>query len=370
MINPFRPTFGASPLFWAGRALILEEFARAVAGNPGDPSRSLVIDGSRGIGKTVLLTELEDIATESGWIVLRATGREDMITTLIHSTIPEQIRRLAPAPKRTVTGVRIAGVGSVDTEVLSSPDPAPTLGSRLRELLSLLHGTGILITVDEVQDADPDNLSDLAVTYQDLIRDDLQVALVMAGLTHGINQLLDFPGTTFLRRARRFELGPLTDTDALATLTATATDSGHPFNEAAAHTAVSIAHGYPYLVQLVGYLAWNQSEGTITTEHVEAIRQEAVETMGSQVHAPSIKGVPPAQRAYLHAMADLMDVEPDVASTAVAQAVGKKPNEATDTRAKLLDRGLIEAPAWGKVSFTLPYLADFLRSNGRVTRVS
>lgn len=370
MKNPFRPTFGASPYYWAGRRVILDEFARAIDGHPGDPTRSLIIDGARGIGKTVLLTELEDIAAQQGWIVLRATGRHDMVRTLVESTIPMKIRELAPPPGRKVTGVSITGLGSVDTELTPGVDPTPTLSSRLRDLLGLLSGAGILITVDEVQDADPDNLSHLAVAYQDLIRDNLEVSLAMAGLTHGVNRLLDLPGTTFLRRARRFELGPLTDDDARATLLATAEGSGRPFDDVGVDAAVHLAQGYPYLVQLVGYLAWNSSGGTITSEDVSAISSDAIATMGTQVHAPSLMGVPPAQVAYLRAMASLIDGKAEVASTEVAAAVGKKPNEATDTRAKLLERGLIEAPTWGKVAFTLPYFADYLQAHPRSVRVN
>jgi len=246
MRNPFRPTFGASPYHWAGRSVVLEEFARSLDGYPGEPSRSMVIDGARGIGKTVLLTELEDIAAQHGWIVLRATGREDSVRTLVDTTIPAKIAELAPPAGRTVTAVQVSGF-RVDTELLDPTDPVPTLGTRMRDLLGLLTGTGVLITVDEVQDADPDNLSAIAVTHQDLIRDDHHVALAMAGLTHGINRLLDLPGTTFLRRARRFELGPLTDDDARAILLATAEDS-KPIDADAADLAVDIARGYPYLV--------------------------------------------------------------------------------------------------------------------------
>lgn len=368
MRNPFRPTFGASPYHWAGRSVVLEEFARSLDGYPGEPSRSMVIDGARGIGKTVLLTELEDIAAQHGWIVLRATGREDSVRTLVDTTIPAKIAELAPPAGRTVTAVQVSGF-RVDTELLDPTDPVPTLGTRMRDLLGLLTGTGVLITVDEVQDADPDNLSAIAVTHQDLIRDDHHVALAMAGLTHGINRLLDLPGTTFLRRARRFELGPLTDDDARAILLATAEDS-KPIDADAADLAVDIARGYPYLVQLVGYLAWNRAGDRITRDDVAAVREETVRTMGSQVHAPSLKGVPPAQMAYLRAMADLIGDAPDVSSTEVAERIGKKPNEATDTRGKLLDRGLIEAPAWGRVAFTLPYLAEFLRTGNRTQRVS
>ncbi|MDO5512654.1 ATP-binding protein, partial [Corynebacterium sp.] len=180
MSNPFRPTFGASPYHWEGRAVVLEEFSRGLAGYPGEPSRSMVIDGTRGIGKTVLLTELEDIAAQHGWIVLRATGRGEAVRTLVDTTIPQKIIELSPPHGRTVTAVQVSGF-RVDTEILDTTEPVPTLGTRMRDLLALLRGTGVLITVDEVQDADPDNLSDIAVTHQDLIRDDHHVALAMAG---------------------------------------------------------------------------------------------------------------------------------------------------------------------------------------------
>lgn len=371
--NPFRPSFGASPLHWAGRQTILTDFTTGITGAPGEPHRSMIISGARGIGKTVLLTELEDIATQAGWVVLRTTGREDTVDTLVKSTIPAKINELDPPAKRNLTGIGVAGVGRVEFEP-ADISPVPTLGSRLRELLSKLTGTGVLITVDEVQDADPHALSHLAITYQDLVRDDKDVSLVMAGLTHGVNQLLDLPGTTFLRRARRYELGPLTDADAHATLTETASAAGKPFDDNASTLAVEIARGYPYLVQLVGYLAFNRARTTtIAAADVEAVRNETIETMGTQVHHPSLKGLPPAQLHYLQAMSDLAyDAQDDravISTSIIAEELGKTPNATTDTRGKLLDRGLIDAAGWGTVTFTLPYMAQFLRGGGRVTRV-
>lgn len=364
-MNPFRPTFGASPHHWAGRRQILDDFAAGLGGGPGDPHRSLVIGGARGIGKTVLLTELEDLAITQGWVVLRATGREDTVDTLVHSTIPAKINELDPPATRTLTGIGIAGLGRIESDITDHTEPVPTLGLRLRELLALLD-TGVLITIDEVQDADPETLSRLAVTYQDLVRDEANVALIMAGLTPGIGRLLDLPGTTFLRRARRYELGPLQDEDVARVLQQTASDAGKPFVDVA--PAVDIASGYPYLVQLVGYLAFNRAADTITVADVEAVREECVETMGTQVHHPSLKDVPAAQLAYLRAMADLG--EETVSTSDVAEELGKAPNATTDTRGKLVDRGLIEVAGWGKVRFALPYLADFLRGGGRLTKIS
>lgn len=366
-MNPFRPTFGASPHHWAGRQRILDDFTIGINGGSGDPHRSLVIGGARGIGKTVLLTELEDIAIAQGWVILRATGREDTVDTLINSTIPSKLNEIAPPNKRTITGFGVAGIGRIESDLNDRDEPTPTLGLRIRQLLSHLD-TGIMITVDEVQDADPEALSQLAITYQDLIRDDADVALVMAGLTHGIGRLLDLPGTTFLRRARRYDLGPLSEEDAARTLTKTAIAAGKPFDADAAKLAVDIALGYPYLVQLVGYLAYARAGETISSGDVASVRDEAIETMGAQVHHPSLKGVPAAQLNYLEAMSDL--ASESISTTAIAAELGKTPNATTDTRGKLLDRGLIEAVGWGKVSFALPYLAEFLRGGGRVTKIS
>ncbi len=52
----------------------------------------------------------------------------------------------------------------------ASRRPHPTPGTRKHELLGLITGTGVLITVDEMQDAEPANLSELTLTHQDLIR--------------------------------------------------------------------------------------------------------------------------------------------------------------------------------------------------------
>jgi hypothetical protein len=393
MTNPFRPTFGASPHYWAGRRVILDDYHEALASGPGAATRTLVITGSRGIGKTVLLNELEDIAASHGWIVLRASARGDIATELVESSIPAKIQEISPTATRRVTGVGIAGIGSVTTSVTGPEDPdrpRPTLESRLRDLLSLMSGAGVLVTVDEIQDADRDALSRLAATYQNLIRDDLEVSLAMAGLTHGVETLLDLPGTTFMRRAHRYDLGPLTDDDAADVLATSSADSGLAFDTAGLTAAVDLAAGYPYLVQLVGSLAWNAARrvqaSSISRPAVESISREAVATMGAQVHHPSLKGVPTVQREYLEAMAALADPgtggtdgsdkdghshrDTPVATAAIAERLGKTQRAASDPRAKLIDRDLITPAGWGKVQFTLPYLGHWLRGSGTVRRVN
>ena len=373
MDNPFRPTFGASPLVWAGRTTVLTDFDRAISGAVGNPDRSILISGSRGIGKTVLLTELEDIAAQHGWVVLRASAREQIAESLMQSVIPEAIRRLSPPPRRRITGVSVAGIGSVRTDV-ETTDSVPRLSTQLRELISHLRGTGVLITIDEVQDASPEDLTQVAVTYQDLVRDDLPVAVAMAGLTHGINTLLDLPGATFLRRARHYELGPLTLEDARTALADTARDGGRPFEDA--ERAAQFSKGYPYLVQLLGFLSWEAADalGTdrIDAHSVSDAIPRTLERLGVHVHQPALREVPARQMEYLRAMAAIeADTgSSDVSTAALSEHLGRPSTALSDIRARLIERDLITPAGWGLVEFSQPYLGQYLLDRGRPQRIN
>lgn len=373
MQNPFRPTFGASPRVWAGRDIILAEFARALDGGVGNPDRSILISGSRGIGKTVLLNEIEDIASGRGWVVLRASAREQMADVLTGATIPEAIHHLKQPARREITGFSIAGIGSVSTAV-DTTQTEPRLSSALRELIALTRESGVLITIDEVQDASAEDLTQIAIAYQDLVRDDLPVAVAMAGLTQGINKLLDLPGATFLRRARHYELGPLTTEDARLALEKTAEEGSLTFD--AAEEAAVFSQGYPYLVQLTGYLAWDAATERgvdfIDPTLLQQVIPAAIDRLGQQVHQPSVRDVPERQLEYLRAMAALAESSTDgaVRVADIAEALNKPTTHLSDTRSKLIERDLILPADWGKVEFAQPYLGEYLRRQDRPRRVN
>ncbi|WP_246846970.1 ATP-binding protein [Corynebacterium sp. sy039] len=70
--NPFHPTFGRSPTVVAGRKAEINSFSLALAEGPSNPWRTALISGTRGIGKTVLLNQLENAAAAQGWVTVRA----------------------------------------------------------------------------------------------------------------------------------------------------------------------------------------------------------------------------------------------------------------------------------------------------------
>lgn len=367
--NPFRPTFGVSPTILAGRDSLLESFKLGLAEGPGSPFRALLISGARGMGKTVMLNEFEDAAAEQGWVKVRVYPDETMVHTLTNSTLPQAIQdQSGPSSKRMLSGVSIPGVGQITA--VANPDhsqPAPTLISRLRELAALLRGVGILITLDELQSADISQLHELATAVQDLLRDDVDIALVAAGLPEGIDRLLQHEGTTFIRRAERIHLGEVNHNDAVAMFRETTTAGGRLIDEQAAHLAAQISVGYPYSMQLTGSLAWARATldktDRIAVTQVEAVRGEVIRRMGMQVHEPSLHSVPDGELTILYAIAELSENNEMVATGAIAALMQVETNALSMQRRQLLRRGLLTVPKYGYLNFTLPYMREYLLNN-------
>lgn len=96
-LNPFAPGAGTAPPFLAGR----DEVIRAVRlacdrAARGDPARSFLITGHRGVGKTVLLNRMAAEAEGDGHLVtqLEASAGHSL-ADLLRGPMARTLRRLA-----------------------------------------------------------------------------------------------------------------------------------------------------------------------------------------------------------------------------------------------------------------------------------
>ena len=56
--NPYKPTAGAAPPLLIGRQRMVDAFVEGLDDGPGAPGRLSLCTGPRGVGKTVMLSEL------------------------------------------------------------------------------------------------------------------------------------------------------------------------------------------------------------------------------------------------------------------------------------------------------------------------
>ena len=361
--NPFKPTAGATPPLLVGRDEVLEEFVESLEDGPGAPGRLALFTGTRGVGKTVMLTEVGDQALRHGWVTLAETATPGLVGRLQHE-VTRALHDADPttAPSRSVTGVTLPVIGGGVT--VSAP-PAAVVEWRheLGRLLDVLegNGAGLLITVDEVHRGARDDLRDLAATVQHLIREDRDIALAMAGLPSSVSDLLNDDVLTFLRRATRFELEDVPLDAVRDALLATITQEGRTITDDALDEATQATGGYPFMIQLVGYYVWRKASGDVID--LAAVRSgvpAARKRLGSTVHESALADLSNVDRTYLVAMSQ----DPGESSTGeVARRLGETPYYASTYRARLIAAGVIESTRRGYVDFAIPYLREYLREH-------
>lgn len=365
--NPFTPTFGVTPPVLAAREDELEVFVEGLEDGVGSPGRAMVITGTRGSGKTVLLNSIEDAAQERGWLIVSATTEigiaEQLATTrlaeLLHEHDPEARAYSSTGGSAGAAGFSAGIEGTYENRV---PLPALTFRSALEQLAQVADtqlGAGVLVTLDEVHTSAIADLRQITHAVQHCFREGRQVALVAAGLPASVSDLLSDDVTTFLRRAERFTLGPIPDPATRAALADPITTAGRSIGSDALDVAVEGTRGYPFLIQLVGHRAWRAEPTSphITLDHVRSGVDGAIRRAGRMIHEPAMRDLSDIDRSFLAAMAT--DDGPSRIAD-VADRMNVTVNYANQYRRRLLEAEMIEQAGRGKLAFTLPYLRDYL----------
>jgi hypothetical protein len=319
--------------------------------------------GPRGIGKTVMLTEVADLAVRRGWVTLSETATPGLIGRLTHAA-SAALGELDPAtsPGRSLTGVSLPGIGGGLT-FSERPVAAVAWRTEVGRLLDVLerNGTGLLITVDEVHRAAREDLRDLAATMQHLVREDRNVALALAGLPSAVSDLLNDDVLTFLRRATPFALDDVPLDAVRDALRTTITQEGRSIAEDALTAATHATGGYPFMIQLVGYHVWRKATGThIDLDAVHAGVPAARKRLGSTVHASALADLSAVDRTYLLAMSH---DDGESSTGEIARRLHETSHYASVYRARLIAAGVIEPTRRGYVDFAIPYLREYLREH-------
>ena len=363
MDNPFTPGFGTEPPTLAGRDGILRRIATAMAAGPRHPDTTLIITGARGTGKTVLLNAAERESRERGWAAIAVSASEEggvswNVSLAASDTArwPEQWRQQETGFGADVRGRRTAGGSGRRTLRAALTDLADA---------ALLQDAGVLVTVDELQAAASEDAQTFANAIQHVSRREQRpVMFIGAGLPDVEDTILADDGITFFQRCRRAEIGPISDPDVRTALEQPVLDAGGWIESSALEAAVAAASGYPFMVQLIGFHAWEHArapEAGITADSMAKALKDAGDEMVRLVIMPVWKRLSDADRRFVEAMA-VDDGESRVAD--IAARLGKLPTHVGVYRARLIRAGVIASSGHGRVRFVHEALRQWLRPPG------
>jgi len=382
--NPYTPGAGRKPPHLAGRDRDLEDFSSLTEMlSGGGADRSLIYYGLRGVGKTVLLMEIDLLASEAGWAttdVQEVGSQPDFRSTFAQMAsrllremsrrhrMKDRVERALGVVKAfsvvTPGGVQLKLDVAAATGIADSGDPEQDLVDLLREIgeTDRSAGSGALFLVDEMHNLDASSLAAVCMALQAVSRDALPVALVGAGLPDLQVRLMKAkPYADRLFEYR--ELGRLRDAEARVALVKPAAGLGVEFSRDAAIEVVRLAAGYPYFLQEYGRELWNAVESSpITMRDVEEVRELVKEQLARTFYGPRFDMASDAEQRYLAAMASLGDAPYSTAE--VSRRWGAENQRQTSPhRDNLLQKGLIWSPTRGQIDFTVPLFAEFLREH-------
>ncbi len=389
--SPYTP--GESPRVLVGRREQLEsaEADLALVATYGRFLGRVRVDvGSRGVGKTSLLKAVRDTALQAGAVVAWVTGRAD--ESLVASLVSEVARGLdgigIDLRARTTVAQRLRGLqvelgvgpvrAGVDLDVAPVATPGSTaasaaFGAFVTEAAAAARergSAGLCLLVDEIQAAPREDLRTLAYAWQELQgAPDAPAAVVFAaGLPNAPDVLT--AAVTFSERFAFRTLERLGGPDAARVLTEPADDHDVRWSPALLDAVLDHAQGYPYFLQLFGDAVWRV--GLPATGDTLGIRlldraKTAVDAELDTMFRARWAKASPGERRLLAAMAELADADEETVRRGdLAQQMGVTSNDLSVPRRSLLDKGLIEVASRGRLRFTVPGFAAFVRSEAGV----
>ncbi len=381
--NPFSPGAGSPPPELAGRDSILDQ-ARVLLGRvrAKRPEKSILMTGLRGVGKTVLLNEIESIARSEDYRTILIEAHENKHLALLLAPhlrrLLYELDRIAGAGDKVKRGIGVLrsfigaikiSVGEIDLGIDIEPERGSADSGDLEVDLPNLfvavaeaaeeRGTAVAILIDEIQYFGEPELSALIMSMHKMQQRQLPLVLLGAGLP--VLPGLAGESKSYAERLFNFpDIGPLSEQDAAKALQDPVKAAGEKFDDAALRRIFRLTKGYPYFLQEWGYQAWNQAESSpISLAVVKKSTSVVAARLDENFFRVRFDRLTPREKNYLRAMAHIGS-GPHRTSD-IAEALGAKITTLGPVRASLIKKGMIYSPAHGDMAFTVPLFDEFMR---------
>jgi len=381
--NPFSPGAGSPPPELAGRSGILEQadvlLGRVLARRP---EKSMLLTGLRGVGKTVLLNEIDRRAKYAGYRTILVEAHEGKSLAVLLAPhlrrLLFELDRIAGAGDKARRGLAVLksfvgaikiSVGELDIGLDIEPEAgAADSGDLEVDLPSLFmtvaeaaqeRGVAIAILIDEIQYFKSVELSALIMAMHKMQQNQLPLVLIGAGLP--ILPGLAGESKSYAERLFSFpEVGPLPEPDANKALQDPVRAAQEEFSAEALAEIFRLTQGYPYFLQEWGYQVWNHA---VTSPILLQVVQEASDMVSRRLDENFFRvrfdRLTPREKMFLRAMAELGSGA--YRTSDVADKLHIKISTLGPLRAGLIKKGMIYSPSYGDVAFTVPLFDEFMR---------
>ncbi|HAM11380.1 MAG: hypothetical protein A2X05_18400 [Bacteroidetes bacterium GWE2_41_25] len=378
--NPFTPGAGTPPPELAGRETVLQDADNAIKRTLNNKiAKSQIMLGLRGVGKTVLLNKIYQIAEDLGTFaaIFEASSSQTLPETMTQP-LYRLLLKLDRSRKTENDIKRVFGllgqfarlfkvkIGEFEVGI----DPGILTGDLALDLgdLFVLIGeaaksrhTAVIILIDEVQYLEEDDLAALILAMHRISQKQLPILLFGAGLP----QLAKLAGDAKSYAERLFDyitIDKLDNISSALALERPVLRENVKFEPEAVGKIIEETEGYPYFIQLWGSLVWDIAKASpITINDVVRATEKSVAMLDSGFFRIRYERLTERQQDYAKAMARAGKLP--VSSAEVAEIMGITVRQAAPIRDEVMKKGMAYSPGRGLISFSVPKFEDYLRRN-------
>jgi len=381
--NPYAPGAGSPPPELAGRKELRDALSIALQRvRNARSAKSVLLIGLRGVGKTVLLNQMQNDAQAIGIETLMIEAPENrslpaILAPRLHMALlrlsrNERAKALATRALRALSGFTQAlRVKYQDIEIRLDFDPEPGLadnGDLEQDLQDLLEAVGaaakeaqtaLALFVDELQYVEQIELAALITALHRASQRQVPIVLIGAGLPQLRGRMGD--AKSYAERLFDFpEVGALSAEAARTAIEKPALEEGVKVESAAMQQIITETQCYPYFLQEWGKHAWEiATDSVIKAEDAKAASVIAVAALDESFFRVRFDRLTPTERRYLRAMAEL-GAGPH-RSGEVAKVMGREVSSLAPARSQLIGKGMVWSPNHGDTAFTVPLFDEFMR---------
>ncbi len=338
MSNPYTLVFGQPPLEIIERKAqadrIISEFCQD------RPSNYInLVTGIRGCGKTVFITQIANrLQEKKDWIVINLNPQREILTALAAKLNSDKsLNRIFIEAQ---INLQALGIG-ID---IKGATPVTDIEEALTRMLRSIkkHNKRLLITIDEVT-----NSKDIRIftsAFQIFLREGLPVFLLMTGLFNHIDRLKNAEGMTFLERAPRTVLSPLSFNAIVDKYVHTL-----KLKQSDAIKLATATKGYSFAFQTIGYYAWENPKklDSALIDAKEYLFEFAYQKIWSEHSATDRKVIRAIHQSKTGEISQ------------VRKILGWSSNQFNPYRDRLIKSGIISVPQNGYVELALPWFGDY-----------
>lgn len=386
MRNPYKPGAGTSPEYLAGRDKLLNDAKDILLDLlDGGMATHTVYYGVRGVGKTVLLSKVEELAASLDYLYTHIECDENFdfikaininckqfLKQLSKLEVVKELIGKAKAVFMSFKGTYAPEDNNISFEI--NPDLLEKYGNAntgdlVTDLIILFQtlgelaqkaDTGICFFIDEIQSIKKADFIALITALHRMNQLGLPILLFGAGLP--TIQRISGEAKSYSERLFDFvKITSLKENDAIKALIEPAKAYGVTYSDKAIDYILRCTGCYPYFIQQFGKIIWKLAKNghAITIDNAETVYEEYIEKLDDSFFSVRYNRSTKAEKGVLFAMATFDKFPCSMQDLSVK--MGKKQKTISPLRNNLINKGLLYAPSFGEIDFTVPQFDSYLR---------